>query len=215
MPLLAEEVLDEARNVYLNDPNADVYDNATLLSYLSVAYDELQRELEDNQTQHLIEESLPVTVTAGSTSLTLPSDFISPIRLIDRDTEQEIGQVASIYGIDSQDIIAAWEYRENAINLVAPTTNRSVQLYYYKSLTPITSISTAIPILNSKTFLSARTAALAARFLGRNQAVALECDVIAGAARTKLVGVAVKQNQGFPTSRKPYNYRRASRWPLR
>lgn len=210
MPLLASEVLDEARKVYLNDPDAEKFDNTALLPLLSKAYDELQNELNINTAKEVEEVSSLISVLAASTTLTLPSDYVSPIKLEERPagSSESFIEVDKISELPDQEAareeISYWIDRENEIKLGAPTTNREVRFTYVKSLTPITGTGTSIPIIGSKTFLAARTAELAARFVGHNTTLSMQIAVDSENAKSLLTRTSVKNSQRFSVRRRRF-----------
>lgn len=210
MPLLASEVIAEARKVYLNDPDGEQFPDAAMLPMLSKAYTELRNELEINSASEVIEVSAVIDVAAGASVLTLPSDFLSAIKLEEKadgssDPFTEVELIEQEPGEDpGVDGIIYWIIRENDIKINTPLTARDVRLTYYKSLVDITGTSTAIPILSSKSFLAARSAELAARFLGNNMTLSQVIALDAAAALSVLIRTSVKKSQSFSVRRRRF-----------
>ena len=96
-----------------------------------------------------------------------------------------------------------WNYREG--NLFFSKANRDVtiKLYYIKRLDVIGE-DTQIPIESSIDFLSARTASLAAKFIGGNKVLSDEIQLEADVALERDKKRISKGNQGFGTRRIPY-----------
>lgn len=208
------DVTTEARKVYLNDAAASLYTDTAILPHLSAAYDELCQRLELNGTSHLKEIGTAITVAALSSSLTVPSDFVKPIRLSERFPGEDDTKWVPMTEQDWEPLIAQtnsiryWAYREDSIKLLPATVIKEVLLYYYKSLTPITTNAIVIPIVNSKRFLALRTAALAAEFIGMNPILASKLDSKAENAFLDLAGNNLHERQGRPVRRKGFMSRR-------
>lgn len=203
------DVMNEARKVYLNDVNSDLYTDTALIPLVSTAYDELAQELELNEADNTEEISSPITVTTGSVTLTLPSNFVKAIKLEERavgggdDDWIEMKELEWEPSKSKSAELKFWVSREDEVKLLGATTDREVRLFYFKSLTPITTNAITIPIINSKRFLALKTAALAAKFIGMNMILGNDLELQAAIALNKLVGNNIKTRQARPVKRQP------------
>lgn len=210
--MLVSDVLDDVRKTYLNDTSGTIYTDNVLLPFIQSAYSELQTEFLLNGLQSLSEISAVIDVTAGTTSLSVPSDFVSPIKLQERadggtaDDWVDMTELRHDYEQTDSTTLNYWTFREDGIYVGPATTNRDVKLYYYKSLT-VSSINSTIPIIGADEFLAARTAEAAARYIGMNPVLADSMGKEASESLDKLVRRNIKTMQGIGTSRKPYQYR--------
>lgn len=211
--MTANDVIVEAQKVYLNDASGTLYTSASLLPFLTAAYDELHEEIEGASASNLKEVSSAISVTALATTLTLPSDFVKPIKLEERAVGGADDSWIPMEEMDFEpttlqdSTLRYWVYREDEIKFVGATVNRQVKLYYWKSLTAITATSTAIPVIGSKRFLALRMAALAATYIGQNPVLGDRLDTKAQLALEKFKSNQAKNRQGMPVRRKPYGFR--------
>lgn len=213
---LASEVLNEAREVYLNDPNAKLYTDVILLPFLRKAYRDLQQELIDNGVSVARENSSELTLAANTTSITfvsspaLPADLLYPSKL----DEKRVGEENKSYipmtettwepDIQKQERLRYWSWRENEIKLVGATATAVVRIKYWKSLAAITSANSEIPIIDSEGFLSARTAAMAALTIGKSTTLS---NAFQGEAESELetfLSISVKNRSNQPIRRRGF-----------
>lgn len=216
MPTTVLEILDEARNVYLNDSGSELFTNSVLIPFAKRAYDELQNKLALNG--HQIGEEVSATIDVPANTLimpSLPSDLIEPIKLYERAdgsvlendwvlmTKERILEIG-----DPQNTLAVWDWRENEIKFRGCTTAREVKLIYAKFQASIVDPNTSLPVINCKPFLSARVAALAAGHIGGNaeRAAYIQLDVVA--ALNDMLGISIKADQSTPVRRQPFRGRR-------
>lgn len=211
---LASVALDSART-YLNDTGAQIWTNTVLLPYLKEAHKDLLLVLWLNGIPVIREKSASINVTAGALTLTLPSDFIEPIWLkeraqgssddwipmAERDFEPDIRQDTTL---------KYWAYREEAINFVGATTNRSVLLQYWKSIADIVDATSPLGFIFAELFIGPQTAAYAANSVG-NTTLAGELAYtngvnvgVAGARLDMIIRANVKGMQNLPARRVPY-----------
>lgn len=216
MPTTVLEILDEARNVYLNDSGAELFTNAVLVPFAKRAYDELQNKLALNGHQVGEEVSAAIDVPANTTVMpSLPSDLIEPIKLYERPdgSASEDDWVLMEKQLNLQpegaiEVLGVWDWRENEVKLRGATVAREVRLIYTKFQAAIVDQSTSLPVINCKPFLSARVAALAAGHIGGNAERAAYIQLDAKAALDDLLGISVKGDQGTPVRRQPFRGRR-------
>lgn len=212
MSVLASAIMDESRQVFLNDAGSKLYTNTVLLPFLSRAFSELQQKLEVANAPQLIEISAPITVTTGDTVLLLPNDFVFPIKLEERTAGSSDDYVPmtktylDIPATTGNITLGYWTFREDEIKVRPANIDVEVKLTYYKLLT-IIGENTSITIPRSINFLSARTAALAAKYIGQNLALSHEIMVDAADSFQDLKTATVKTSQSEPVRRMPFMWR--------
>lgn len=203
------DVISEAV-ILLNDPGKQLYTDSKMLPLVKKAYRELGVELINNGAQFLNEVSPVITVQANATSLgsDQPSDINSPIRMQERgvgeDTFVEMEEKYWEPTYEKGPSLNYWSWREGKIVFLGATTAREVLLYYRKSPAEIVDGTTTISYPDGILYLSPRAAALAARHVGRNMAVANGLDGDAALNLTKLISRTVKNTQNLTSRRKSY-----------
>ena len=210
----AASAFSSARTL-LNDTNQQIWTDAVLLPYLKEAYHDLLLMLWLNGIPVLREKSASINVTAGILTLTLPSDHVEPIWLKERaqgSSEDWIPMTETEFEPDrnQENTLKYWAWREEAINFVGATTNRSVLLRYWKSLTDPVDGTSALGFIFSEFFLGPQTAGYAAGSVG-NTTLAAELlfikDKNIGIAGTRLdmiIKSNIKGQQNLPARRIPY-----------
>ena len=213
MPDTAGQVMMESKAL-LNDLGGVFYTSDSLLPYLNKAY----RELQDYYNLHGLKTTVDVaavtTVAANTVLLQVPPpDMLRPIEIAERapgSTDQftemderswEPDQVKTTH-------LRVWIWREEQVHFLGATADREIRIRYVKSLTPFQGENSTVGIINSMSVLAARTAALAARFIGENPTRADELDSDTGMALDRLIVTAIRQNQGLPARRRRTRYRR-------
>lgn len=210
---LASVALQEAR-VLLNDANASLFTDTVLLPFLQKAYRELLLKLDTRQSDTQDEISSAILVTAGATSVTLPADLIRPTKLEEKavgasdDDYIEMSEQEWEENIQTIEILRYWAWREEAIRVPGATVDRSVRIFYVKSLTAPVNGASQLNIGRAETFLATRTAALAARYIQQDMVRAEMLDEDTGASLKDYFTAEVRSKQGKPTRRRPYG----SRW---
>jgi len=205
MPIVASEVMDESR-AYLNDVPASLYDNETLLPYLKIAYRQYQVALNLLSNPDTEEISTILTVLSGSETLAaLPNDFVTPIKIEELENNQfwPMKKVEYLPNDEQKTRLHFWNYREGNLFFSKAMRDVTIKLYYVKRLNLIDE-STQFPIESSIDYLSAKTASLAAKFIGGNKTLS---DEILGEAEIALERDKkriAKGNQGFGTRRIPF-----------
>jgi hypothetical protein len=203
----------------LNDTAQNLYTNSAVLPYVIKANEDLEKKLIIYGAPQQRKKTTVSTVAALATTLTLPSDFLLPIRLFERAAgatsadwilmkEKDWEQESAI----QTNTLVQWAFRDNAINFIGATVARDVLLEYERALAVITSSSSLEDFTLSKGYLSARTAELCARYIGMNSAMANE---IAGRdvaqAEDELMRVLVLNQQGLPQRRRRFGTGRVTR----
>lgn len=178
MPFLASDVIADAQAL-LNDTSAQIYTSAALLPFVKRANRELEQVLIINGSPVQRVESANISVFATITTLSLPTDFLLPIELNERplastsnDDWVPMTEMPWIPDIVAGETLDYWAFRNNAIYLLGATVDRTVRLRYERQLAVITSTASPEDSVLFQNFLGAKTAELAARFIGMNEAFA-------------------------------------------
>ena len=210
MPDTAANAITEATSVFLNDPSKTRFTDAIMLPYVQRAHRELQLRYHNNGISLLNEISTTITVDAGDLTLgsDLPSDLIEPKHMEEKasgettyvDMEQKHWEPDE----EQTSHLRYWVWREEIIQLVGATQDRVVRLYYLKSLTPVSSTSSTLGVLNGLGFIAARAAALAAKFNGQNATLGQSIDMEAAVFLQELLRRGTQTNQGFGTRRRSF-----------
>jgi len=211
MPLYTvAEVIEESRALLNATAATNLFTETQLLPLFKKAYDELQDLLQLADIPVIWESVVPTNVPINGTTLTLPADFYSPIEL----HEKDVGQTDDNYSLMqrvmwlpdaiSSNMLTWWEYREQAINFIPPLAARTVRLRYYKALPTIVDGTDDVEVNNAKTFLAARTAALAAFTIGEDNERASALQEDANAALDRIERLSVKNSQELRARRRPF-----------
>jgi len=220
--LLASEVMDRAASL-LNDTAKNIYTYVAQLPYLNIAVQELQEEFELSNIPVTEETSAIIWVAAGVSAITynaagtpqnptLPSDMVEPAQLWERQHSIDpfIPMTKRDYiphyleDIESEQFIY-FVWQDQQIRFLPAVQDNDIKIDYIKQLfNIITDQNTQINIINSRTFLEYRTAALCAEFIERNltSAQGLNNYAIMGMDRAK--GIGIKGKQTIVTRRRPF-----------
>lgn len=216
----------------LNDAQKSIFTNDAQLPYLKIACDELQELCELYNIPVSNKTSAVIAIPAGANKVVsvdnpnpslvkYPSDLIDIQMISERQTGtgdpfqpmQRFEFVPHWWETSpaTPDLEAwVWIDQEIQFNDQGATADNDIKLDYIKTLFPqaITENS-VIGIINSKTFLSYRTAALCALYIGENESRAQGLDGQAVMALDRLLGIGIKGKQAINTRRRPFmsNYR--------
>ena len=202
---------------WLNDVNGIIFNDATLLPFTKLAYQELQDELALNGIGDTFEdESDAIGVgpnVARIPASGAPADMIAPITIFQSDVVTTLSNWEPMEegnwepGDISGARLSMWKWKEGEIKLkptpVGGPTNY-IKIRYYKLMTALVDSNSNIPIVNCVTFLSKRVAAIAALVIGGNLERAGVLDTDAQRSLKTVVAILVKRNQGQPTRRQPF-----------
>jgi hypothetical protein len=215
--MTAADVMDRAASL-LNDTAKTEFTYTAQIPYLNAAMDELQETFEQNNIAATNKVSAVLAIVAGvvtvdlSTTPALPSDLIEIQQLSERPTgttndfvpmtRTEFLPLTSV--LTNQ--LIYWAWIEEKIKFIGANADVDVKIEYIKSLfTAITTSTTAITLINSKSFLAYRTAGLCAEFIGENPTRAGELNAFASLALDRTLGINVKGGQGIGARRRPFN----------
>jgi len=227
--LLAGTVMDKSASL-MNDTAKVVYTYVALIPYLNIALQELQEEFQLNSIPSTELTSAVIQVNVGFSEIvyngvgvpSLPTDMVEPAQLWERtrNIDPFIPMSKRDYlphvleGITvSQFMYYVWQNQK--ILLLASNQNNDVKIDYIKELfTPVVNENSLINIINAKTFLEYRTAALCAEFIERNKVSSDSLNMYASLAIDRATGIGVKGKQNIMTRRRPFRsgYKRGGVW---
>ena len=207
MPDLASDAITEATSVFLNDPSKTRFTDAIMLPYIKRAHRELQLRFHNNGISVLNEVSSTVTIGAGDLTMGVnqPSDMIEPRHLEERASGETtyVDMQQKIWEPDDEQTshLRFWVWREELIQFLGATEAREVRVYYLKSLSAISGVSSPLGILNGLGFIAARSAALAAKFNGQNPILGQSIDAEAVFFLNELIRRGTRTSQGMGVRR--------------
>lgn len=217
MSFLASDVMNSAR-IFLNDTGAVLYTNTVLVPYVAKANEILETLLVSYGISVQRVKTSAITVTASPTTesnLTLPSDFLLPIDIYERPVNGTLPDYTQVIEKDWEpnivpvNVLNYYAFRNNKIYFPPCTVDREVQLRYERQLAVISGENSPEDFVLSKNYLSAKTAELAARYIGMNGTHADDIQVREVAtAEYMLMQIYVQNGQALPKRRKRFQTRR-------
>lgn len=216
MALLASDILTGVKPL-LNDPQGITFTDTALLPLLNKAYRELQRRLARAGMGATRETAERVPVDSGVLTLVdgggLPTGLLYPLELKEGARGAPLQNFAPMTErnwepTDQQAVeLRYWAWREEELKFVGATTNRDVYIKFMKGLSPITSVTSPILLIDSELFLESRTASIASAVLGENYSRAANLNNDAEQWYDVLIGGLVKRGQRHPVRRLRTRYR--------
>ena len=229
--LTAGEVMDRAA-VLMNDAAKTDYNYPTLLPMLNMALDELQGVNSDSQSSGTMLTTNPILIPKGSLAMWptesvnlphYPADLIEVQEIMERAagsndkfiplTRYEFHPVG-----DPSDTLAGWAWEQRIIKFRGPagaTTDREVRIKYFQYLLgQAFNEQTVIGTIDARAFLSYKTAAFAAMFIGENPERAKILDNAAEEAMERMTSIQNKGRQNIMTRHRPFRatYKARSGW---
>lgn len=224
MQITAGEVMQRSASL-LNDTARSLYTFSAQVPYLNIAMDELQELFEENNIASTCQESA-VIPTTNSTSITeigftngLPADLIEIQQIWERPTGSQNYDWLPLKRKDylpknqvpiTNFIFFTWQ--DQKLKLPACNGDNDIKLDYIKSLfTPVVDENTVINVINCKSFLSYRNAALCAMYIGENESRADSLNTSSALAISRALNINVKNQQTQIGRRRPFmsSYRRS------
>lgn len=209
MSYTAGDVMDLAASL-LNDKRKRLYNYDVQLPYLKIAADDLEMELANNDIS-LTDDVCDINVLAGATNLVLPCDFFLPIKLEERplsstnaDDFVDMEERDFTPSNRQTDVLQYWAFRNNQVKLLGSTTDRTVRLKFKRTLSALTDYSVVAEVNRAKNYLSFRTAALCAEFIGKDLQRANSLNGQGLDSLDKLTSILVKNRQGVRKRRRPF-----------
>lgn len=212
----AGDIMDTAASLN-NDSNKQVLTYAVQLPYVKRAFRELREELQLNNVPVTSRVDTMLSLTAGDTEVSfvttpaLPQDLIEIRQLWERPAGVNpwipMTKVETLpYVLDgvptANFLIYSWQ--DNKINLLETTQNNDLKVDYIAELTDIVDQNTNIGVINGRSFLESRCAALCAQYIGEDKPRADDLNEDAVMALDRLIIIEVKAKQSIFTRRKPF-----------
>lgn len=215
--MVASDVMDSVAAT-LNDSQKRLFTYAAQLPYLNMALDQLQQEMENNNVSFTNSDALLVTIPAGITTIgggigapSLPDDIVEIQQLFERVS----GSSLAYMGMRRVDFLplndfptayfGVWAYDNQIIHLPEATTSIDVKIQYIRArIAPINDSTNPIPLINSKLYLTYKTGALCAQFIGENPERAKDLSDKADNALYLFLNINTKGRQAQPVRHRPF-----------
>lgn len=220
--LTAGEVMDRSAAL-MNDPAKTDYTYIAQLVYLNMAIDELVEGLEESNVSPTNQTSATIVVQKGINRITPIEDVTVgiphyPFDLIEVQEVQERlnGTNDSFVGLGKKEFLSVypssnslmywiWEDQQIKFNPNGALTPRDVQLRYVRqAIQQASSETSIIGTINARSYLSYKTAAFCAMFIGENSSRAEVLESQATKAMERLTGISNKGRQQIMTRHRPF-----------
>ena len=208
-PIRVQDILNDCRQVYLNDTAGARFTDDKMIPHLRVANGMLETALEKNDVQCKNQIALPFVVAAGAVEyFPLPSDFIWPVKM-----EERLSGSDDLYSPMVQRVwepqttvtnkLIYWVHRNDKIYFKGANADIEVLLYYQRAFYPINAVEDSV-YSNAREYLSAMTAALIHEFVSQNETLAGRCKDIGEGHLEEIINIMTKKRQSTPIRRKGY-----------
>lgn len=205
----------------MNDPSKTDYTYLVQLPYLNMAIDELVESLEESNASPTNETSAILTVPAGVNSI-VSVDEVGPVQYpfnlveLQEVSERNPGTQDSFIPLVRREFLQVfpannsllywhWEDQQIKFNPNGALGPREVQLKYIKEpFSQAVDENSLIGVINARSYLSYKTAALCAMFIGENETRAAVLDTQAEKAMDRLNGLNNKGKQQIMTRHRPF-----------
>jgi hypothetical protein len=219
----AGQIMDRVANL-LNDPNKTDYTYNVMIPYMNMAIEELSEILEEsNASPSSQTTSNPIVIPVGMNRITSPEDLTVGVPHYPDDlTEiQEVGERASgsndqFLQLTRKEFLSnsqpnnsllfwCWEDQQIKFNPSGALGAREVQLKYVRQGIPyIVDATSIINTINVRAYLSYKTAALCALFIGENETRAGVLQSQAEKAIERTANISNKGRQQIMTRHRPF-----------
>jgi|SRR6186713_2127844 len=220
----AADVMDKSASL-MNDTAKTVYTHTAQLPYLNIALAEIEEHFQLNNISLTNETSVPIVVPVGTKLITpvdgigagpapnYPDNLVEIQGLYERSSGSNdpfIPMVKREYlppAINNMptDSLQYWSWQNQQITFIGALLPREVRIDYIRNLfSEITNPNDVIGIINAKSFLAFRTAALCSEFIGENKSRADSLNEFAVAAGDRVTGIGIKTKQSITTRRRPF-----------
>lgn len=220
--VLASDIMDAVASL-LNDTAKSVFTYTVQLPYLKIAIQQFREELEQNNVPVTDTVSaaitIPAALTTGTTTINFSSSPALPADLIEIQQAWE-----RLTGVDpyvpmtrveflphylegslmSQFVYWAWQ--GNGFTVLNSNQVNDIKLDYIAELLSTDNItqSTVIGVINSRSFLQYKTAALITEYINFNTEVATSFEGKATEALDRAIGIESKARQAIYTRHRPF-----------
>jgi hypothetical protein len=219
--LTAGEVMDRSASL-MNDPAKTDYTYAAQLVYLNMAIDELVEELESSNSSPTNATSTVIALDVGKNKITPTEHAETPHYPINLVEIQEVGERALgntndpfiplqrrefLQGFPLSNSLMFWCWEDQCIkfNPYGASSPRDVQLRYVsQAILPATSDASIIGTINARSYLTYKTAALCALYIGEDTPRAQVLEMQADRSLDRIIGINNKGRQQFMTRHRPF-----------
>ena len=218
--LRADEVMNRAAAL-MNDPARTDYTYSAILPYLNMAIDDLVEQLEEANASPSNQTSASITVAVGEFEITPVDSALGPHYPFDLVEIQEVGERLSgstdtflrlerkefldVFPINPSLLFWIWEDQKIKFNPNGASTEREIQLKYVRmAVAQALNENSLIGAIGARSFLSFKTAALCAMFIGENETRAEVLEGQAQKAIERMLGINSKGRQQIVTRRRPF-----------
>ena len=215
MPTAA--VIMDFSGALLNDPALTNFTYAAQLPYLKLAAQELREQLELNNVPYSNKTSTAITIVAGvvtldfTTTPALPADLTEIQEIWERTAGVDEDYIPMVrkeflpgYVVQTTCLIY-WAWINQQVKFIGSTSDRQLRIDYIADpIAAITASSSTIGFINCNNFLSYRTAALCAQFIGENKERSDDLNVMAQMALDRVLGIDTKGRQAIAVRHRPF-----------
>jgi hypothetical protein len=218
--LLAAEVMDRSAAL-MNDPSKTDYTYLVQLPYLNMAVDELVEALEEANSSPTNQTSGTIVLPVGSNKITpiehptpphYPFDLVEIQAVTERASGSDDGFVPLVrreflQEFPATQMLGVWTWADQIIqfNTNGANNEREVKLHYVRmAISQAASELSVIGTINSRSYLSYKTAAFCAMFIGENPTRAEVLEMQAEKALERLTGINNKGKQQVMTRHRPF-----------
>jgi hypothetical protein len=218
--LTAGEVMDRSAAL-MNDPAKTDYTYVAQLPYLNMAIDELVENLEESNSSPTNQTSAVISLPKGSSQLTpiesvvsphYPMDLVEIQSIGERDTGTEnqfitLGRRDFLQSFEPTNSLLYWSWQDQTIkfNPKGATLAKDIQINYVRqAIVQALNETSIIGTINARSYLSYKTAALCAMFIGENETRAGVLESQAEKAIERLTSINNKGRQQMITRRRPF-----------
>lgn len=215
-PIKAGDVFNTARFL-LNDTEVQQFTDTVLAPALKIAVNDLRLECEDNNIPYTNMTSAAITVPAGtfdiggSTGPALPADLVEIVEMYERvaGTNNDFMLMARRNFLPKTEFqttfLQTYTWQKQIVHFIGATGDIEVKIDYVgDTLSRVIDANSEIAIYNSISFLSFRTAALAANYIGENKSRSDELNLEAVRCIETMENIGIKNQQSIPIRRRPF-----------
>jgi len=216
----AGDIMDISAGL-LNDYNKDSFTYVAQRPFLQLAIQELQEYYElnnipiTNNTSDVIEVDAGVNMIGfiGDTAApNLPDDLVEIQQLWYSARDQNVwfpmtkrDFLPHYLETVQIDPLTYWAWYRERIHFLPAISDSDVKMDYVQTLFPdIVDHNSQLNLINGRTFLEYRTAALASQFIGENKSRADELNAFAIPAMDRITGISIKGQQSIMVRRRPF-----------
>jgi hypothetical protein len=197
----------------LNDPEYTDYTPKVMVPYLNIAIEELNEHLEEANVGVSNQVSQNITVYAGEYKILNPPIDIIEIQEV---SERNKGTQDAFIPLPRREFpddfaptssLTSWTYQNQTIifNLRGCNAAKEVRLKYIsKPIRRVADENGVVGNSSATTYLSYKTAALLAKFVGENESRASVLNEQADQALERIIGISNKGRQQMMTRHRPF-----------